>query len=144
MITDPTPDIKQCTIARLRELHANHKHAIDQLKAGIDQIESELMDRLGAQFAKELSDSGRQHGDVSQEVSGIKLTYSVKNKVEWDQDSLKAIAATMPWSTVERVFKIDFSVPEKTFKALTDDMLIDKLTKARTVKYSDPKITFAK
>lgn len=44
---------------------------------------------------------------------------------------------------VYSVFKIEFSVPERTFKALTDKKLIEQLTEARTVTYPEPKVTFA-
>jgi hypothetical protein len=143
MITENI-DIKKSTIARLRELHDQNKNLIDSAKAFNAEIESELLDRYGKSLAAELSDSGRQHGDVTGEIDGVKVTYSVKNKVEWDQDSMKAIAGSMPWNMVERIFKIEFAVAERTFKALTDQSLIDKLNDARTVKYSEPKISFAK
>jgi hypothetical protein len=39
--------------------------------------------------------------------------------------------------------KIEFSVPEKNFKALPDDELKDRLMDARTVKYGNPTVSFS-
>lgn len=142
---DTTENLQQCSFKRLQEIHTAHKTAAALCKEKIEAVEAELLSRVGSEFAEQLAKSGRQHGDITDETNdGIKLTYSVKSKVEWDQDAMKAIAASMPWNMVERVFKIEFAVPERTFKALTDQSLIDKLTEARTVKYSEPKVTFSK
>jgi len=137
-------NLSKCTIQRLKEIHEASKDLSQKCKDCCEEVERELLSRLGASFSDQLAKSGRQHGDLTDELDGVKLTYSVKNKVDWDQDALKKIAATMPWNMVERVFKIEFGVPEKTFKALVDQSLIDNLTLARTVKYSEPKITFSK
>jgi hypothetical protein len=66
----------------------------------------------------------------------------MKPKVKWDSKKLQAVAATMPWEKIEKVFKIEFSVPERTFKAITEDKLMELLKPARTVEFSAPKIVF--
>jgi hypothetical protein len=85
----------------------------------------------------------KNHGQFTFEADGIKLTGEITARREWDSDKLKTIARSMPFDEVERIFAIKFSVPEKAYNAIRDEKLLDKLIDARTVKYSDPKFTFA-
>ena len=65
----------------------------------------------------------------------------VTKRVDWDSDQLKEIAATMPRLHAEDFFKITYAVPEATWRVVADHELKAKLTKARTVKYGDPRIS---
>ena len=138
------PDYTKQSTAELRSLVADINETIAAQKRMVDDITAELTRRFGDSFAAELAAAGKQHGEISREVDGVKLTYSLDRKVKWDTKQLQAVAASLPWATVERVFKIKFEVPEPTYKALTDDSLRARLDEARTVEYAQPKVTFAK
>ena len=130
-------------ITKLRDRIAEITNSIALLKAEQEKIQAALLAQYGHQFAQALADNGKQYGDITREVDGVKLTYSVKAKVKWDNDQLANIASSLPWEMTSKIFKIEFSVPERTFKAMTDQKLVDRLTDARTVEYSEPKISIA-
>lgn len=67
----------------------------------------------------------------------------VAKRVTWDSDRLAMLAADMEPGAARGLFKIEYSVPETKFKAVTDTILRHNLTAARTVKYGEPKITLA-
>ena len=128
-------------ITKLRDRLAEIKNTIALLKSEEEKIQAALLSQYGHQFAQALADNGKQYGDITREVDGVKLTYSVKAKVKWDNDQLAHIASSLDWEMTRKIFKIEFSVPERTFKALTDQKLVDRLTDARTVEYSEPKFS---
>jgi hypothetical protein len=140
MQTDYT---KQST-AELRALFADLTETINAQKAMISAINAELLARYGSAFAGQLQALGKNDGSLSDERDGVKLTYDVEKKVKWDNEKLKAIAATMDWATASRVFKIEFAVPESVYKAIPDVDLVKRLNEARTVTIKEPTITFAK
>ena len=135
--------VEQLTIADLREAAARHATVIDSAKEQMDIIQTELRRRFEASFKDALAQQEKQHGQHTFEVDGIKLTAEITARREWDSDKLKAIARTMPYDRVERLFAIKFSVPEKVFAGVRDEKLLDQLIDARTVKYTDTKITFS-
>ena len=130
--------------AELRKIFADLDEVIDAAKRSQEEISQLLLLRHSKRFQDELATAGKQDGELTREVDGEKLTFAVKAKVKWDSKTLQDIASNLPQETVFKIFKIDFSVPERTFKALTDDGLIAQLTTARTVEYGNPKIDFAK
>jgi len=130
--------------AELRKIFADLDEVIDAAKRSQEEISQLLLLRHSKRFQDELATAGKQDGELTREVDGEKLTFAVKAKVKWDSKTLQDIASNLPQETVFKIFKIDFSVPERTFKALTDDGLIAQLTTARTVEYGNPKIVFAK
>jgi hypothetical protein len=129
--------------SELRQMVGEIQEAMALQKATIDAIYEELLSRYGDKFKKELEDADKQDGEMTREIDGQRLTFAIKAKVKWDSSQLQVIASTLPHDTVHKVFKIDLSVPERTFKALTDDKLIRALGEARTVEYGAPKIVFA-
>lgn len=139
-----TDIIKSKTTAELQAFAAEIGEAIAFQKATLDNINAELLARYGQRFADELAAAGKTDGEVSREIDGVKMTFAIKPKVKWDGKKLEAIAASLPWNVTTKVFKIEFTVPERTFKAMTDDGLLAKLNEARTVEYSEPKVVFAK
>lgn len=139
-----TDIIKSKTTAELQAFAIEITEAIAFQKATLDNINAELLARYGERFKAELASAGKTEGEISREVDGVKLTFAIKPKVKWDGAKLQAIASSLPWDVAQRVFKIEFSVPEKTYKAMTDTGLLNRLSDARTVEYSEPKVVFAK
>jgi hypothetical protein len=134
--------VEQLTIADLREAAARHATVIDSAKEQMDIIQSELRRRFEASFKDALAQQEKQHGQHTFEVDGIKLTAEITARREWDSEMLEKIARTLPYDVVQRTFTIKFSVPEKVFAGIRDEKLLDQLIDARTVKYSEPKISF--
>ena len=134
----------QKTTAELRTISVELEEVIDAAKRTQDEIAQVLLNRHAKRFQDELATAGKQDGEMTREVDGEKLTFAIKAKVKWDSKTLQDVASGLPQDLVFKVFKIDFSVPERIFKALTDDALIGQISKARTVEYTQPKIVFAK
>jgi hypothetical protein len=128
MNTDP----RKRTTAELKLTFDNMLQTLDSLKENIALHEQILAERYGAAMKLALEAAGKTSGELTQEIDGVKLEFSLKPKVKWDNLKLRDVAGSM-----------DPDVPERTFKALTDKKLIEQLTEARTVTYPEPKVTFA-
>lgn len=137
-------DYTKMSLAELRSLATDIHQAAAVHKAALSEIETEVLRRHGDAMSAALSADGKSVGECSREIDGIKITFARKAKVKWDNDTLETIAASMPWATAKKVFKIEFSVPERIYKALTDDSLVNRLNEARTVEVAEPRITFDK
>lgn len=131
------------TLTELRDIIAANKALIDAAKAKISEAEAGIVAEHGALFEKHLQETGLTHGQHSTEIDGVKLTFKIGQRVDWDSNVLESIANTLPWDQVRRIMKIEFSVPEKNFKALEDNELKDRLMDARTVKYGNPSVSFS-
>ena len=131
------------TLEEIRSAITTQQSIVEAAKAQMDIYSAELRSRFEDRLTQALVESNKQHGQHTFEVDGIKLTAEVRATVKWDSSLLESVAQTMPWPDVKRYFKIEFSVPEKTYHSITDDKLLDRLTDARTVKYSEPKVIFA-
>ena len=135
--------VEQQSVAELREIAARHTNTIDAAKEQLDLIQAELQRRYADRLTEHLRSMDKNHGQHTFEADGFKLTAEITARVKWDSTKLEAIASKMPWHEAQRLFKIDFSVPEKNYSAVRDEKMLDQLIDARTVKYSEPKITFA-
>lgn len=135
--------IAELSVIDLREAAIAQQNIIDSAKEKMDAIQAELVMRYHPWVSDALKQENKQHGQHTFNVDGIKMTGEIKATVKWDSSALEKIAASLPWETVSRVFKIDFAVPEKNYKGITDQKLLDRLNEARTVKYSEPKISFS-
>jgi hypothetical protein len=131
------------TVSELREAASINQSIIDSTKEKMDIIQTELRKRFENRLLDALIQQEKQHGQHTFEVDGVKLTAEITARREWDSEKLKAIAKSMPYDEVERLFSIKFTVPEKAYNAVRDEKLLDKLIDARTVKYSEPKISFS-
>jgi ribosomal silencing factor RsfS len=138
----PKDNIETISIARLRELHDEHVTQQAANKRAVEAIKSELLRRYKDDALTEIHSRGNEHGECTLSKDGIKVLCEVDNKVTWDTEKLKAIAATLPSDTVKRLFKVVITVPETVFKSITEKDLLDKVTDARTVRYSEPKFSF--
>lgn len=131
------------SLGEIRQYIAMHETHIEGSKRKLEELNGEVRRRFESTLVDALIKQDKQSGQHTFEHEGFKLTGEIKATVKWDSVALEAIASTMPYEQVKRTFKIDFSVPEKTFKSISDAKLIDRLIEARTVKYSEPKITFS-
>lgn len=131
------------TLSELRDIVAANKAIIDAAKAKVAEAEALIFAEHGKIFADHLASSGLTHGQHSTEIDGVKLTFKISQRVDWDSNVLESIANTLPWEQVRRIMKIEFSVPEKNFKALEENELKDRLMDARTVKYGNPTVSFS-
>lgn len=90
-----------------------------------------------AGFTKADKPSGTIHFNLDGEV----FTADIDKRVKWDSDALQRIAGSISFEEALSLFKVEYSVPEKVFNDLADGDLKQRLTDARTVTYSQPKIT---
>lgn len=134
----------QKTTEELRKISSELEEVIEATKRTQEEISEILLQRHSKAFLDELAKAGKQDGEMTREVDGVKMTFAIKSKVKWDSSALRDIAAGLPMEVVDKVFKIEFTIPERTFKALTDAKLISDVTQARTVEYGKPKIVFSK
>ena len=143
MKTKQKKTLSSLSLAELREVIATNQAIVDNAEAKIAETLAELRSRFEPTLAEYYSTTEKTHGQHTFEVDGVKLVGEVKATVKWNSDALRGIAQTLPGEVVNKLFKIDFSIPEKTYQSITDTKLMDRLIDARTVKYSEPKINFA-
>lgn len=128
-LADLHADMTACDIAMA---HAKERKAV---------INDELMARfaieIGAAFdrAKKVSGTLRL---ISPGVADFTIGGEIEKKVSWDSDGLLACMADMEWEQVQRIFKIDLSIPEKTWDGIQKaaPAMAQKFAPARTVKYT--------
>jgi len=138
-----TSDVTTASLEELHAILAKQNKVIATAEAVVDGITAELRLRYEVRLADALTEQGKTHGQFSFDADGFKLTGEVKATVKWNSDALRGIAQTLPHDQVNRLFKIEFSIPEKNFSTITDDKLLARVVEARTVKYSEPKIKFS-
>jgi hypothetical protein len=143
MKTKQKKTVSSLSLAELREVIASNNAIVDSAEAQIVEAQAELRKRFEPVLAEYYATTDKTHGQHTFEVDGVKLVGEVKATIKWNSDALRGIAQTLPAEVVNKLFKIDFAVPEKTYQSITDTKLLDRLIDARTVKYSDPKISFA-
>lgn len=138
-----TSDVTTATLEELHVALAKQNKIIATAENVVDGITAELRNRYATRLADALTEQGKVHGQFSFDADGYKLTGEVKATVKWNSDALRGIAQSLPNDQVNRLFKIEFSIPEKNFSTIDDKVLLTRLTEARTVKYSEPKFKFS-
>jgi hypothetical protein len=138
-----TSDVTTASLEELHAILAKQNKVIATAEAVVDGVTAELRNRYATRLADALTEQGKVHGQHSFDADGFKLTGEVKATVKWNSDALRGIAQTLPHDQVNRLFKIEFSIPEKNYATITDDKLLARIVEARTVKYSEPKFKFA-
>jgi hypothetical protein len=131
------------TLEELRSAIATQQSIIEAAKVQMDSFNAELRSRFESRLTTALAEQDKKHGQHTFDVDGLKLTAEIRATVKWDSSKLEKVAYSMPWADVQRIFKVEFSVPEKTFATISDAKLLDQLIDARTVKYSEPKVSFS-
>jgi len=146
MTEQPIPNLADLNdrLAALKAQEADIKARLKEVTGTI-----ELVTALDVQ--KAITASGKTHGVVYTDPInggfGTNRTFTGKvdiaKKVKWDSEKLLKVAMEMPWSKVQRLFKLEVSVPERTYDGIqaVDPDLFAKIEEARTVEYSAPKIT---
>jgi hypothetical protein len=133
---------KSMTDLQLAQLTERARADLAVAKTVLSGLEGEISRRQETLAADLLRVAGKETGSVSFTANGMKYKAEAAKKVEWDSGKLKEIAGTLPWSHVERLFDIKFSVPERTYGALHDPELVARLNTARTTKIGDLKVSF--
>lgn len=116
-------------------------------RAWLATVQMEVDRRLYDSVKEAFRQAGRDNGSLSMPVQGgIVAKVDISKTVKWDSQALLTLSKGMPWDRVQSLFKIDFSIPENTYKALRDldPALADKVDEARTVRFSEPKIKLIK
>lgn len=110
-------------------------------KAKLEEVNADIL-VMGKPLATAAYEKeGKPDGTV-RFASGDKIFKSeIKKTVSYDNDKLLEIANSIPWQQAQQVFKIKLDVSETVFKKLEDAALKQRITDARTAKYSEPKIT---
>jgi len=116
--------------------------ALAAAKGRLDELETAFTAALVGEAAAEFNEAGKSEGDITFRANGVKVKATVPKTVKWDSAKLQAIAAEMPWSTVERLFDIKFGMKESTYKAIPDEALLAKVNEARTTKVGELKVSF--
>lgn len=107
------------------------------------EVDRRLYDSAKAAFQQADKDSGTLTLAVQ---GGVAAKVDISKTVKWDSAALLTLSKGMPWERVQSLFKIEFSIPENTYKALRDldPALADKVDEARTVRFGEPKIKLIK
>ena len=119
------------------------KHVMDDFKTRANLIQAEIEARTADAVKLAISQAGKSHGTIRAQITNtLSAKIDISKKVEWDSAKLQAIAQTLPWERVAKIFKIDFSISEKIYDGIGAALpeLADKIDMARTVKYSAPKV----
>ena len=116
---------------------------IKDRKAALDEINKSILAVAKPHAEAAYTREGKNDGTVSFAIGSRVFKSVISKTVKYDTEKLQSIAGSIPWADAEKLFKIEFDVPERAFNAVTDADLKKRLTEARTVKYGAPKITEA-
>ena len=130
------------TLQQLRDASNALRETLSDVEAELKGIDAEILSRCGAEGKKLLSARGQEHGDATFEIDGVKIKYSIAKTVSWDSEKLSEIASSLPNEVRERIFKVKISIPEKVWSVEAETSIGRNLAIARSVKYSEPKISF--
>ena len=133
----------EMSLAELQGYISMHEENIEGSKRRLEELTGELRRRFEPTLKEALAKQDKQSGQHTFEADGYKLTGEIRATVKWDSAALEQIASTLPYEQVKRMFKIEFSMPEKVFQSINEPKLLDRLIDARTVKYSEPKVSFS-
>ncbi len=113
------------------------------IKGRITQVEKRIVEAVKPALDAAYQREGQAGGTVKFVYGNHTFKAVVDRRVEWNSDALKEIAAGMSPVDAATFFKITYSVADAMFKAILNPELKAKLTVARLVKYSEPKISLA-
>lgn len=114
---------------------------IGSLKGQLTQINDRIYAAVKGPMEAAFARVGQPAGTVKFAVGNHIYKAVIDKRVEWDSDSLEAIARGMVPEQAKELFKWKYTMPEAVFRAMADHPMKAKLAAARTVKYGEPKIT---
>jgi hypothetical protein len=106
------------------------------------ELENEMQVRQEELAAQVLDAAGKVTGSLSFAHTGLRFKAERVKRVTWDSDKLKALAATMPWDHVEKLFDIKFTVPERIYGAIHSPELLSKLDECRTTQVGELEVKY--
>lgn len=127
----------------LDELLAARAHIEAQLaegKAYLAVVNQAINETAGSAASLGFQRNGQTSGTVKFALDAKIYKAEIEKTVKWDSDMLQQVAGSLPFELARDTFKVTYSVTETVFKTLADDVQA-KLMPARTVKYSEPKIS---
>lgn len=129
------------SIPELFELQEKAIANLTSAKVEVTNVVTEVARRFAGSISQALTQADKTHGTVSLQLQdGYSVKGDIKQKVDWDSDILMALAQTMPWDRVEKIFKIKFSMSETIYKGLAaaSPETVAAVDKARTVTLATP------
>ena len=132
------------TVPQIAEKMESLRSTAQYVKAQLQHLEAELLQRTSGDFIAEMVQREKSHGSISKEIDGVKLTYDVKQTISWDQERLRSLWESLPPEISSKLIKTEYSVSEAVFKNQVDPALIDALVDARTTKLGIPTIKLNK
>jgi hypothetical protein len=142
------PALERASLSELHGLIEGYEASAKSFKEKAGRARAELARRYAVSAKEALRQQGKDHGTVTLALQdGFKIKCEAKQAVKWDSPALMAVAQTLPWSRVQQIFKIEFSIPEKIYAGLAavapEDMMA-KIDAARMTKIGEPSITLEK
>lgn len=120
--------------AEQEQIHAKAKAKIVSINQDITLLARPLLDAA-------LKKKDKIHGTADFAADGEIYKGEIDASVSWDQKLLMAALKTIKKPLEQDTIKIKLEVGEKVFKDLPDGPLKTAIAAARTVKYSDPKVS---
>jgi len=122
---------------------ADAERDLGAAKGRLAQVEKAIAAMTRPTVDAALAREGSPSGTVQFALDNHIFKAVVDKRIEWDSEILREISREMPLEDAEALFKLKLTVPETVFKSITNQGLKARLTCARTVKYSEPKISLA-
>jgi hypothetical protein len=130
----------------LEQLYNEQEGAIEALaaaKAAKAAVDAEILEATLPRITHLYTLTGKQHGSVSLDAGTFTAKADISKKVEWDSGVLMSVASNISFDEARKVFKMEFSVPEKIYKELTPELKA-AVDAGRTTKYGDVKVVLVK
>lgn len=134
--------ISNLPLTKLRDIAESISSAIADCESELKQIESEILRRYRGTLEKVLAERKQQYGDATIEVEDVKLKLGITKSVSWDTEKLKEIAADLDPELQATLFSVKISISERKWDEVSPTPAGKLLASARTVKYSEPKVSF--
>jgi len=133
------------TLQQLKATRDELASQIASLQAKLKETDASIAALLDRPVDDEFDAAGKQHGVVSLQVEGIDVKAEITKTVAWDSEKLLTAMSGMTWEKAKTIFDVKVSIKETVYNSLlatASEDFIAKINAARTVKYSDPKISF--
>jgi hypothetical protein len=133
--------IKTLDTETLASMWSDYKRSCELAKNMQEMVASEMRSRHTDKVIEQLRERGREHGEVTMSIDNTTVRFDVRATVKWDSEKLRKAAADIPADVRDSILKIELSIPEKIYAGLSGE-LRTKVDDARSVAYSEPKVSF--